>query len=114
MMVLTALLLMGIFASIASLFLKKSTANGLNLRYLLVNPFLYLGGGLYVLSALLNLYLLKRLPYSVVIPLGSLTYIWTLIIAHRYLHETVTRQKWIGVIFILAGVALLSLPSALP
>ena len=74
----------------------------------LINPYLYLGGGLYVLSALLNLYLLKRLPYSVVIPLGSLTYIWTLIIARKYLGEAISKQKLMGILSILIGVILLT------
>lgn len=108
MMVVIALFLMGIFASVASLFLKKSTSSGLNIRSFLINPYLYLGGGLYVLSALLNLYLLKRLPYSVVIPLGSLTYIWTLIIAHKYLGEAISKQKLMGILSILIGVILLT------
>lgn len=108
MILFIALLFMGMFASVASFFLKKSTGNGLNIRSLIVNSYLYLGGGLYVFSALLNLYLLKKLPYSVVVPLGSLTYIWTLVIAHRCLGETITRQKLYGVILILLGVVLLA------
>jgi len=99
------LLLMGLLASVASFFLKKSTAGGLNVKKLLVSPYLYLGGVLYVLSALLNLYLLKRLPYSVVVPLGALTYIWTLMIANRFLGEAVTKKKILGIVLILAGVS---------
>ena len=56
---------------------------------------------LYVCSALLNLYLLKKLPYSIVVPLGSFTYIWTLLIAHKFLGEAVTRKKVLGILLIL-------------
>ena len=108
-MVFIALLLMGLFASMASFFLKKSTSNGLGIEKLMLCPYFYLGGGLYVFSALLNLYLLKQLPYSVVVPLGALTYIWTLVIAHKFLDETMTKQKITGVILILAGVALVAI-----
>lgn len=108
MMVFAALLLMGFFASVASFFLKKATSGGLSIRKLLLNPYLYLGGGLYVLSALLNLYLLKRLPYSIVVPLGALTYIWTMGIACRFLGEKVTRQKIVGTVLILMGVVLIA------
>lgn len=108
MMVFAALLLMGFFASVASFFLKKATARGLNIGKLIWNPYCYLGGGLYVLSALMNLYLLKRLPYSIVVPLGALTYIWTLGIACRFLGEKVTRQKVIGILLILVGVVLVA------
>lgn len=107
MTVILALVLMGLFASVASLFLKKSTAGGLSVRSLLGSLYFYLGGVLYVLSALLNLYLLKRLPYSIVVPLGSLTYIWTLIIAHKFLGETITRRKMAGLLLIIIGVGMI-------
>lgn len=108
MILLFVLLLMGFFASAGSFFLKKSTVGGLHVHKLLRSPHFYLGGGLYVLSALLNLYLLKQLPYSVVVPLGALTYIWTLLIAHRFLGEKVTKQKILGVLLILLGVSLIA------
>lgn len=107
-MILVTLLLMGLFASLASFFLKKSTAGGFNAKKLILNPYFYLGGGLYVLSALINLYLLRQLPYSVVVPLGALTYIWTLIIAHRFLNEIITKEKVEGITLILLGVYLVA------
>lgn len=107
-MTILALLLMGLFASAASFFLKKSIVDGLDIKRLIFSPYLYLGGGLYVLSALMNLYLLKRLPYSIVVPLGSLTYIWTLGIAHKFLGEVITWQKIVGIAFVLIGVSLMA------
>lgn len=107
-MTVAALLLMGFFASVASFFLKKSIAGGLDIKRLIFNPYFYLGGGLYVLSALLNLYLLKQLPYSIVVPLGALTYIWTLGIAYKFLGEAVTKQKIAGIIFVFIGVSLIA------
>lgn len=95
---------MGISASVASLFLKKSTTEGLSIFKLLKNSNLYLGGGLYVSSAFLNLYLLKILPYSIVVPLGSLTYIWTLILSRFFLGESITKYKMIGSVLILIGI----------
>ncbi len=102
------LLLMSFLASVASFFLKKSTAGGLSVKKLFVSPYFYLGGVLYVFSALLNLYLLKRMPYSIVVPMGALTYIWTLIIANRFLGEAVTKNKIMGIILILTGVSLIA------
>lgn len=104
-----ALLLMGLTASAASFFLKKATANGIHISILLRSPFLYMGGGLYVVSSLMNLYLLRMLPYSLVIPLGSLTYIWTLILSWRFLGEQISRQKIFGIILILIGVCVMFL-----
>lgn len=102
-----ALILMGLTASVASFFLKKATANGLRISTLLMTPYLYMGGGLYVVSSLMNLYLLRRLPYSLVVPLGALTYIWTLILSRRFLGERITRQKILGIVLILVGVCTL-------
>ena len=110
MMVVAGLVVMGLSASAASLFLKKSTAGGVGIGKLLREPYFYLGGMLYVCSALLNLYLLKKLPYSIVVPLGSFTYIWTLLIAHKFLGEAVTRKKVLGILLILAGVGLVAGP----
>ena len=62
------LLVMTMFGSVASLFLKK--ASGLNsLIDMLKNINLYIGGFLYVSSAILNIWLLKILDYSVILPL---------------------------------------------
>lgn len=104
-----ALLAMGFLASLGSYFLKKSTADGLSIQALLFAPWFYLGGMLYVLSALVNLYLLHVLPYSIVVPLGSLTYIWTLLLSRRLLGEPITRQKVAGVALIFLGVALVAI-----
>lgn len=108
MMPLIALLLMGFLASVGSYYLKRSTEKGLSFKNLLLNRSFYFGGVLYVASALLNLYLLKKLPYSTVVSLGSLTYIWTLGIAHKFLGESITRQKLLGIVLILFGVALMT------
>lgn len=107
-MVVIALFLMGPIASVASFFLKKAISRGLSIEGLMKSVYFYLGGILYVVSALLNLYLLKKWPYSVVVPLGALTYIWTLGIAHKFLGEAVTKQKAFGVILILTGVSLMT------
>ena len=70
------LLIMTFMGSIASLFLKKASgANGL--LEMLKNVNLYIGGGLYLTSAVLNIWVLRYLDYSVVLPLTSFTYIWT-------------------------------------
>lgn len=98
------LFFMGLIASLASLCLKKSTKSGLNPFKLLKSIYFYLGGILYVLAALMNLYLLKILPYSTVVPLSALTYIWTLVISHYCLSEKITAKKVMGICFIVVGV----------
>ena len=102
------LLIMTMFGSVASLFLKK--ASGLNsLIDMLKNINLYIGGFLYVSSAVLNIWLLKILDYSVILPLTSLTYIWTMILSYFILKEKITVKKIVGVCLILVGAIIISI-----
>ena len=102
-LLLIAMTLMGAFGAY---FLKRASgADGL--MKLLRTPAFYLGGGLYGLSAILNILLLRILPYSVVLPLTSLTYIWTAIIGWKLLNEKITRRMVTGIACIIAGVLLL-------
>lgn len=101
------LLVMTMFGSVASLFLKK--ASGLNsLIDMLKNINLYIGGFLYVSSAVLNIWLLKILDYSVILPLTSLTYIWTMVLSYFILKEKITVKKIAGVCLILVGAIIIS------
>ena len=102
------LLIMTLTASFASLCLKKST-NGGTIFSIVTNKYLYAGGFLYAISVLLTILLLKRLPFSVVVPLGSLCYIWTMIIAGIFLKEKINIGKIIGVALIFSGVVCIAL-----
>lgn len=68
---------------------------------------IWAGGVLYGLAALLNIYLLRKLPYSVVLPLTSVTYIWTLCVSRALLGERITVRKLLGVGLIVAGACML-------
>ncbi|WP_314850253.1 EamA family transporter [uncultured Solobacterium sp.] len=102
------LLIMTMFGSVASLFLKKASASK-GLIDMIKNINLYIGGFLYVSSAILNIWLLKVLDYSVILPLTSLTYIWTMILSYLILKETITVKKIIGVCLILTGAIIISI-----
>lgn len=102
------LIIMTLLGSIASLFLKKASgASGL--LAIIKNPNLYLGAFLYLASAVLNIYILRYLDYSVVLPLTSLTYIWTMILSYMILKEKITNKKIFGVILILIGAVFVSI-----
>lgn len=101
------LLLMTVIGSLASLFLKRATQAEEYLA-MLRNANLYLGGGLYFLSALLNIYVLKYLDYSVVLPLTAITYVWTMILSAFVLREKITRKKILGMLLILIGAICVS------
>ncbi len=99
---------MGVLASLGSYFLKKTAMGGISPKKLLVCRYLYIGGFLYVASALLNYYLLKIYPFSLVVPLGALTYIWTQIISKIRLNEPSSPCKIAGIVLILIGVTIVA------
>ena len=74
------LFIMTILGSIASLFLKKASGHNKITEYLF-DANLYIGGSLYLASAVLNIIVLQKLDYSLVLPLTSITYIWTMLIS---------------------------------
>lgn len=106
-MILIIMTLMGAFAGLC---LKKASADiECSLFAILKNYNLYLGGFLYVISAVLNIILLSMMNYSIVLPLTAITYIWTLILSSVVLKEKVTRKKISGIVLIVVGAILLVL-----
>ena len=94
----------------ASYFFKgaSSSISGLNVMVLLTQKSFWLGAILYLLAAINNIFLLQYFDYSILLPLSSITYIWTMLIAKRLLGETITRRKIFGVIAIIIGAILIS------
>ncbi len=109
-MVVIVLLVETLAASFASYFLKKS-GGAENKLSILISPWFYLGGILYVLSALGGIYLLQKLPYAIVLPLGSITYVWTLFVSRWLLKEKITGRKVLGMCIIILGVVLVGVGS---
>ena len=108
MIIYTSLVFMTFIGSVASLFLKKASGSN-GIKSMLVNLNIYIGGLLYLLSAVLNIWILRFLDYSVVLPLTSLTYIWTMIISYLILKEKITIKTIFGVAFILVGAVIVSI-----
>lgn len=102
------LLIMTLLGSVASLFLKKASGSD-GIVGLLKNVNLFIGGFLYLISAVLNIWVLRYLDYSVVLPLTSLTYIWTMVLSYMILKEKITLKKIGGVVLILIGAICVSI-----
>lgn len=103
---LLVILLMTILGAVAGLFLKRASSSD-GIAVMLFNINLYIGGSLYLLAALLNIYVLRFMEYSVVLPLTSITYIWTMIVSYLFLKETITKKKIAGVCLIVVGAIIL-------
>lgn len=102
-----ALVVMTFVAALASIFLKKASGSE-GIIGMLKNINLYLGGMLYVLAAVVNIFILRYLDYSVVLPLTSITYIWTMILSYFTLKEKISKKKIIGVGLIVIGALILA------
>ena len=102
------ILAMTLMGAIASIFLKRASSSE-NFIKMLMNMNLYVGGGLYVASALLNIVVLRYLNYSVVLPLTSVTYIWTMVLSYMVLKEKISKKKIMGVICIIIGAVRVAL-----
>ena len=99
---------MTFIGSVASLFLKRASSLD-SIKKIIFNYNIYVGGILYLIASLLNIYVLKFLDYSVVLPLTSITYIWTLILSYLILKEKMSIKKVIGVLGIIFGAVLLAI-----
>jgi len=100
------ILLMTVLGSVASLFLKRASGSD-GIITMLKNYNLYLGGFLYLAAALLNVYVLRFMEYSIVLPLTSITYIWTMVISYLILKEKITGRKITGVCLIVVGAVVI-------
>jgi drug/metabolite transporter (DMT)-like permease len=102
------LLLMTMLGALGSYFFKKATSQGIKFqRNLLIN--IMAGGIFYIGGALLNIILLKYIAYTIVYPLTSITYIWTLIFSYFLLSEKITKRKILGLCFIIFGAVIISI-----
>lgn len=93
---------MTLLGAVAAFFLKKASGFK-NITELIKNYNLYIGAGLYLLSAIINIIILRYLNYSVALPLTSITYVWTMVISYLFLKEKVGIKKLLGVSFIIIG-----------
>lgn len=104
----TILILMTCLGSVAALFLKKASRSE-NVFKMLFNCNLYIGAGLYLISSVLNIWVIKYLNYSVVLPLTSITYIWTMVLSYWILKEKITKKKVFGIGLIVIGAIIVTI-----
>lgn len=101
------ILFMTISGAFAAYSLKRSS--GGTLLQTFCSIWFFMGGGLYLCAACLNILALKRMDYSIVLPLSSVTYIWTAMISRTLLKENITKKMLLGIIFIVFGAICISL-----
>lgn len=90
-------------------FLKKASAQDFKNNRMALIKWLFIGLVSYGGGAILNIIALRFMPYTVVFPLTSITYIWTMCLSAWLLHEPISARKIAGVGFILIGAVFLVL-----
>jgi undecaprenyl phosphate-alpha-L-ara4N flippase subunit ArnE len=105
-----ALVLVASFiGSFGAVFLKSGAVRTNSVRSLLVNPRLALGVGLFLLSTVFYLMGIRHGELSVLYPMVSLGYVWTLVWSRLFFKEPLTGQKFAGLGLVLVGIMLLGL-----
>ncbi len=101
-----------VVGSFGAVFLKKGAAllDGSLLSFL--NSRLILGVALFLGSSVFYVLGIRGGDLSVLYPMVSLGYIWTLLWSRLFFHETFTRQKFIGLGLVLLGVIFVGLGSS--
>jgi drug/metabolite transporter (DMT)-like permease len=75
----------------------------------LKEPRLWLGLSLFGVSALFWLVVLSRVDLSVAYPFVGLSYIVVVLISRLFLNEQVTALRWLGVVVVAVGIAIVGL-----
>lgn len=103
--------IMTLSGTFGALFFKKGIAKmkGISPFSLITIPEVYIGATFYLIGAAFNIILLKFMSYTVLYPMTSLTYVWTLFVSSVVLKERINKNKIIAIVFICAGVLVLSL-----
>ncbi|MFA6078491.1 MAG: EamA family transporter [Candidatus Omnitrophota bacterium] len=105
--------------SVAEILMKKGLiATGIssismdNIREFIVmnasSYFIWAGVFIYILSFLAWIVILSRIELSVAFPIGSTSYIFVPILSIIFLHESVGVLRWVGILFIVAGIHFVS------
>ncbi len=98
------------FGSFGAVFLKAGANNlSRSIQGLLLNWRLCLGVLFYLTSSVFFVMGQKQGELSILYPLVSLGYIWTLLWARVFFHEPLTKAKFGGLALILAGIVCLNL-----
>jgi undecaprenyl phosphate-alpha-L-ara4N flippase subunit ArnE len=77
----------------------------LKIRAFLGNKHLIIGVILYALNTVIFIIALRGGELTVLYPLVATNYIWTVLLAKKFLNEKINLFKWTGLILIVIGVA---------
>jgi drug/metabolite transporter (DMT)-like permease len=100
-----------VVGSFGAVFLKLGSAKLVNGFWHILNPQLAAGVALFMGSSYFFVMGIRHGELSVLYPMVSLGYIWTLVWSRLFFKEAFTRQKFVGLALILLGVFFVGLGS---
>ncbi|MEM2121187.1 MAG: EamA family transporter [Candidatus Woesearchaeota archaeon] len=98
--------LMGAFGS---LYLKFGSKKSISIKNIFKNYEIIIGFLLYGGSTIPFIIALKFGELSFVYPLTALSYVWVILLSRKYLNESITKNKILGIILIMLGIIFISL-----
>lgn len=109
MWVVPLVLFCGLLGAVAQVLFKSASRNlTFSIAGVLTNWQLLLGMGLYLVAMILFWIALKQGNVSSLYPLIATSYIWTALLANRFLREKIDPATIIGIAFVVIGVGILS------
>ncbi len=100
-----------LIGSIGMVFLKKASAHLHKGILHIVNWNSALGVGLFLLSSVFYLKGISHGQLSVLYPMVAVGYIWAIVWGKLFFHESFSKQKFLGLALVLAGVVFVGLGS---
>ena len=100
-----------LIGSFGAVFLKSGAAKLKDGFWRILNLQLATGVALFLLSAVFFILGIRHGELSVLYPMVSLGYVWTLVWSRLFFQEPLTRQKFLGLGLILVGVFFVGLGS---
>lgn len=91
-----------ILGALGVFLLKKGT------RKKIINKYTITGISLYMIGSVIFVITLKYAPVSVLYPITGSTYIWSFILAKKYLNENIDKNKIIGLATIILGIVFIA------
>jgi multidrug transporter EmrE-like cation transporter len=101
-----------ILTGVGQVVLKIGSGNNQNQNLLdpYLNPASLTGYGLYLISTVFLLYSLREIPLKLFAAVSSLNFIIVLFLTGLLLKESITKQKILAVMLIVAGVIIFNVP----
>lgn len=105
--------------SFAQLFMKKglpgAAAGSVNLNNVMelvsrsaASPYLWIGIAIYLSGFFMWIVVLSRMELSIAMPIGSVCYLLTPLLALIFLHEKISTVRWLGIALIAVGIYFVS------